>query len=127
MGVAQIVLGTAHLPELMADSDPYLADLAGYVAARPPREPFAPRGEAGVVYLHPFERLLLSFERTPDLGYGLSRSDALGEQGVCCAAVDSKNFADGLFKLLAPHLSVRNLKDLVAAAATELEQRSALI
>lgn len=100
-----------------------LLALPAFVAAHPPRAPFVVIGDPAAVYLHPFERLILTLERTPDTGYGLWRSDALGERDICCAAVDSKAFADELVQSLAPHLSIRNLKDLVAATSAELDQR----
>lgn len=93
--------------------------MAAYVEKHPPSEPFVQRRES-VVYMHPFARLRIGLERTSDIGYGLWREDHLAEHQICGAQIDSKAFADGLVEALADHMSIRNLRDLLASVQAEL-------
>lgn len=90
-----------------------LLDLATFVQNNKPREPFEPRGEPQVVYVQPFQRLVIQREMTNDIGYGLHREDMLADAGFYGAEEDCKSFAKNLYQALEPNLSIRMLQHIV--------------
>lgn len=107
----------------VSDTDSLL-DLAAFNERYPPREPFQER-ERSTIYHHAAQRVVLSWERSADVGYGLWRSEKLGEQGVFDAEHDSEQFAKGLLQALVENLSIRDLEHLKNTFAAEYERREA--
>lgn len=97
-----------------------LQPMAAYVTCCPPGEPFRAR-EQHLVYLHPFKRVKLTIEATPEMCYGLQREEALGDAGVFGAEADSQEFATTLIESLSCHLSLGNLEHLKLAIDAEIE------
>lgn len=105
-----------------------LLDLAQFNKDHPPRD----FGEvqwreraAHELFLHSGVRVRLSVDQVNDIGHGLWRDDQLAEADISASEVDSKAFAEQVNTALGPHLSIRNLHDLVMVFGRELANAEA--
>jgi len=74
-----------------------------------------------LLYIHTGGRFHVSYERHAVPGFGLARADALAEQGVYDADVDTAEFAEEFIRYFCDHLSLHDLRILVPRLVKHLE------
>lgn len=77
------------------------------------------------VFLHSGVRIRLAIDQANDIGHGLWRDNQLADAGISAAEVDSKAFAEQVSAALGPHLSIRNLRDLLGVLGRDLADAEA--
>ncbi|KWA83790.1 hypothetical protein WL29_20720 [Burkholderia ubonensis] len=105
-----------------------MLDLVQFNKDHPPRDfGNGPWRERAVheLFLHSGVRVRLAVDQANDIGHGLWRDDQLAEADISAAEVDSKAFAEQVNAALGPHLSIRNLQDLVMVFGRELANAEA--
>lgn len=86
------------------------------------KEPF-------LIYLHASSRMQVTHQVHSEPGFGMDRYEAIDERatqgGLSCSERDSQEFVQDFVSQFGEHLSVNQLKALIAGLQTELDDRLA--